>query len=312
MIARILVLFVLFAQISSASSNEILTLSLEPFAKKSWRTGKLDFYRTYQYSFKSSGNIKSLTVDTGDQFDLGAALATVDTDDLSSELNQLLAEKAFINQEVKRLSKLAKIDAVSARDVERYKSHSSQLKARIVRVREYLNASTIKAPFNGVVISRNVDLGEFVNPGQPVLVVAPLKDNLVVSTSVSEQELAELHLGKSLMVRDRFNDQAFVGLVKKIASTPNLSTGLFQVDLEVNADTSMTIGKLFDIEVLQDTRMVFKVPSHLASVDFNKTALVRVLDQNNNPTLKRFRVVGFDLDYIYIDARNNTQLSVVK
>ena len=310
MIARVVILLVLATL--SVNANEVLTLELEPYEKKSWRTGKLDFYRTYQYSFKSSGNIKTLAVDAGDEFTKGTILANVDTDDLSSELNQLLAEKAFINQEVKRLSKLAKIDAVSARDVERYKSHSSQLKASIVRVREYLEASTIKAPYDGVVISRNVDLGEFVGPGQAVLEVAPLKDNLVVSTAVTESELADLHLGKQLAVKDKTEQQVLPAMVKKIASTPNAMTGLFQVDLAIDTVNNMRIGKLFEVEVLQASTLVFKVPSHLASVDFNKTALIQVLDLDSKPRLKRFKVVDFDLEHIYIHAQQATQLSVVK
>ena len=103
-----------------------------------------------------------------------------------------------------------------------------------------------------------------------------------------------------------------MAIVKKIASTPNASTGLFQVDLAIEAANSMTIGKLFDVEVQQDSKLVFKLPNHLANVDFNKTALIQVMDENSQARLKRFKVVDFDLDFIYVDAQQYTQLTVIK
>jgi len=294
---------------------ESINLSLEPYVKTHSRTGQLDFYRTYQYSFKSSGEVSELNVDVGQQFKKGAVLASVDTDDLSSELNQLLAEKAFINKEVRRLSRLEKVDAVSASEVEQFKSRSSQLKARIIRVREYLDASSIVAPYDGVVLTRNVDLGEFVGPGQMVLTVAPVADNLVISVAVTEQELPEFQHGKEIVVEDVVNQRSLPARVKQIATTPNMKTGLFQVDLAISPTSpmqNMNIGKLFSVHVTARTELVFKVPNHLASVDFNRTALIQIVDENNNHRLKRFDVIDFDLDFVYIAAQNLSRLTVIK
>lgn len=307
----LMIMFILSMPVS-LYATEVLQLSLEPYEKKYMRTGQLSFYRTYQYSFKSSGDLKQLRVDVGDQFKKGDLLAAVDTDDLSSELNQLLAEKAFVNQEVRRLRELEKLDAVSARDVEKYRSRSSQLKAQIIRVREYLDASTIIAPYDGVVLSRNVDLGEFIAPGQSVLAVAPIESNLVISLAVAEHELGQLEYGKELVVRDKSGQRSLLATVKKIATTPSSMTGLFQVDLAIKPFSNITIGKLFDVEVSQQTGLVFKVPNHLANVDFNKTAVINIVDQDSKPRLKRFNVVDFDLDHIYVDAQQLTQLTIIK
>jgi len=310
-IASLLILGVMVFPFYSTGAESI-NLTLEPYVKSFTRTGQLNFFRTYQYSFKSSGEVSKLNVDVGEQFKKGALLASVDTDDLSSELNQLLAEKAFVNQEVRRLSRLAKVDAVSASEVEQYKSRSSQLKARIIRVREYLDASSIVAPYDGVVLTRNVDLGEFVGPGQMVLTVAPVAENLVIQVSVTEQELSEFRLGQEVTVQDTLLGRSLPAKVKQIATTPNMRTGLFQIDLSIAPTEHMSIGKLFDVHVTQQTELVFKVPNQFAKVDFNKTALIQIVDDNNKHRLKRFRVIDFDLEYIYVNAEQLTRLTAIK
>ncbi|MDC2889989.1 HlyD family efflux transporter periplasmic adaptor subunit [Psychrosphaera algicola] len=136
-------------------------------------------------------------------------LASVDTDELNSELNSLLAEKAFVNEEVKRLLTLRKQNAVSASEYERNKSQSSQLKAAIIRVRQLLEAASIVAPYDGIVISRLLELGEFAALGQTILEIAPIKDNLVINVDVLGSELRYLNYGVELPVsaRDKSNSQ---------------------------------------------------------------------------------------------------------
>lgn len=305
----ILLLSMMFTPLLQA---ETITLSPEPHITSSKRVGQLNFYRTYQYSFKSTGQLTTLNVDVGDQFKKGQLLAAVDTDDLNSELNQLLAEKKFVNEEVKRLTKLKKQNAVAVREVEKLKAQSSQLKAAITRVRDYLSAAIIKAPYDGVVLMRTADLGEWVAPGQLVLEVAPIENNLVVSVSVSETEVSNLSYGADVEIVSRSDGKASMASVKKVSATPNVQTGLFSVDLAIEPMSDMIIGKMFDVSVSQNNEFVFRIPVELASVDFNKTALVKVMDEQNQPALKRFQVVGYDLDNVFVSARDYSQLTLIK
>lgn len=300
----------LFCQV--VYSQEVLKVGLEPYSKEIERVGKLDFFRTYQYSFKSGGALQQLTVDVGETFTKGKLLATVDTDDLTAELNQLQADKVYVNQEVKRLSALSKIDAVSASELEHYKAQSSRLKAGIVRVKQYLQASSIRAPYDGVVISRNVDEGEWIAPGQTIVEVAPLENNYVIKVDLTEDEVAVLHQNKSIKINGYDEQEILLAKVKTVSSVPQPATGLFEVQLELETPYSANIGKQYKVRLETEQSFVFKVPVEYANLAFNQTATVKVMNSDNIAELRRFNVLGADLEFLYIKASDITELSLVK
>lgn len=293
-------------------ANDKAEFGLESYAKSSMRIGKLDFYRTYQYSFKSSGNLSQLNVDIGQQFSSGDILASVDIDELNSELNSLLAEKTYVNAELKRLTELQKQKVVSASDVERLRSQSSQLKAAIIRSRQLISAATIVAPYDGIVISRALELGEFVAPGQMVLEIAPIEDNLVVDVDVLESELANLTYGADISLHTRNSNRAMTGKVKKLTSTPNQVTGLYRVSLAVEPFERMTIGTMFNVALEEQLQYVFKVPAHLAKIDFNQTALVKIKSDTGQSVLTRFDIVDFNQDFVMLKPNGLSKLQITK
>lgn len=298
--------------LTSAYAADSVEIQLEPYNKVSIRKGSLDFYRTYQYSFKSSGNLSSLNVDVGEHFSRGDILASVDTDELNSELNSLLAEKAYVNEEVKRLTELRKQNAVSESELEKYKSTSSQLKAAITRVKKLMAATSIIAPYDGIVISRALELGEFVAPGQMVMEIAPFKDNLVVNLDVLESELAALKYGDEVQIEGEGAYSPKFGKVKKLTSTPNATTGLYRVSLSVEPFQSMTIGSTFDVYLSAQKVFVFKVPAHLAKMDFNQTALIKIKNDNGKVGLNRFEIADFNQDFILVKPSGLSSLKIIK
>jgi membrane fusion protein, multidrug efflux system len=299
----ILVFAILFG--FSANALESIQINAEPYAKKASRIGHLAFFKTYQQSFKSAGNITQLDLEEGQLFSKGDILAKVDTDDLSSELNQLIAEKAFVNKEIVRLKKLKKVNAVSESELDQMKSRSSQLRAQIIRTREFLDAAMIIAPFDGVVINRYVDAGEFVNPGQAVLALAPLENNYVVEVAVQDFMLDTLSVGQQIMLNNRQTGATLLGEIKTLAQMPEQATGLFVVKIAVTEAENARVGNLYDVVLTQSMQMVFPVPIAYAQLDFNQTALVMA---NNKPT--RFKLVDHDNEFVYLDSNGESQLEL--
>ncbi len=290
-----------------ANASEALEIKVEPYTKMTTRIGQLAFFKTYQQSFKSAGKVTQLELEEGQQFEKGQVLAKVDTDDLSSELNQLIAEKAFVNKEIERLKKLRKVNAVSQSDVDRLKSRSSQLRAQIIRTREFLDAALITAPFDGVAISRYVDAGEFVNAGQAVLSIAPLADNFVVEVAVQDKLLTHLNVGQQVMLVNRESGAKLIGQVTVLPQMPDKLTGLFVVKIGITDAPNTRIGNLYEVVLTQSMNLVYAVPTQYAQIDFNQTALVMVNDQT-----KRLKVVAHDVDTVYLEADSQQPLKIVK
>ena len=75
MISRVVILLTMVVCFSSwAFASETLEIKAEPYVKTNTRVGQLAFFKTYQQSFKSAGNVTELTLEEGQTFKKGDVL----------------------------------------------------------------------------------------------------------------------------------------------------------------------------------------------------------------------------------------------
>ena len=78
--------------------------------------------------------------------------------------------------------------------------------------------SIVRAPTDGVVSKRSVEIGQVVQPGQPLLALVPLQDVWVVA-NFKETQLTRIRPGQKAEVRvDSFPGSVFVGTVNSISA----------------------------------------------------------------------------------------------
>jgi membrane fusion protein (multidrug efflux system) len=81
-----------------------------------------------------------------------------------------------------------------------------------------LEHTVVRAPIDGVVSKRSVEVGQIVQPGQPLLALVPLQDVWVVA-NFKETQLTRIRPGQRAEVRvDSFPDTVFVGSVNSISA----------------------------------------------------------------------------------------------
>jgi HlyD family secretion protein len=81
-----------------------------------------------------------------------------------------------------------------------------------------LDYTQLKAPFNGVVLSKSAEPGEYLNPGSPVVTIGDLKHPWL-RAYVSERDLGLVKLGQPAKVTtDTWPDKAFEGRIVFISS----------------------------------------------------------------------------------------------
>ena len=118
---------------------------------------------------------------------------------------------------------------------------------------------TVYAPMDGVILTRNVEPGEFVQPGATALTMADLND-LTITVYVPEDRYGQVSLGQTAEVRvDSFPDLTFTATVVHIADqaefTPRnvqtvegRSSTFYAIKLKVNdPDGKLKIGMPADV-----------------------------------------------------------------
>lgn len=170
------------------------------------------------------------------------------------ESAQAALEEAKANYEI--VKKQEKIQQAEAR------KHQAEAALRLAETR--LGYATIPAPLSGVVLSKNVESGEYVAPGTPVVTVGDL-ENVWLRAYIHETDLGRVKLGQeAIITTDTYPDKAYRGRVSFIASqaefTPkNVQTQeervklVYRIKIDVpNPDMELKPGMPADAEILTE------------------------------------------------------------
>ncbi|MEM7254435.1 MAG: efflux RND transporter periplasmic adaptor subunit [Pseudomonadota bacterium] len=102
------------------------------------------------------------------------------------------------------------------------------------RIKEAIDNTSIRAPFDGVLNARGVEVGDYVMPGQVLGVVADLNP-LIVQGHASERERASLRAGQAGTARF-LDGGVYTGRLRYVSAMADPSTRTFSVELELDAD----------------------------------------------------------------------------
>jgi len=95
-----------------------------------------------------------------------------------------------------------------------------------------LTYTVLRAPFSGVVLVRQAELGEVVSPGMPIVTLADL-DHIWLRIYVPETDLGKVHWGQDVEVRtDTYPDKAYRGRISVISSEAEFTPKSVQTEKE--------------------------------------------------------------------------------
>ncbi|MGA3327401.1 MAG: efflux RND transporter periplasmic adaptor subunit [Terriglobia bacterium] len=114
--------------------------------------------------------------------------------------------------------------------VDRANVHQADQNLDLSRIR--LSYTVLRAPFNGVVLVRQAELGEVVSPGTPIVTLADL-DHLWVRVYVPETDLGKVQWGQAVDVRtDTYPDRIYHGRISFISSEAEFTPKSVQTEKE--------------------------------------------------------------------------------
>ncbi|HEY3045231.1 MAG TPA: HlyD family secretion protein [Vicinamibacterales bacterium] len=97
-------------------------------------------------------------------------------------------------------------------------AHVQQARAVLAQAELNLEYATVKAPIKGIVSRKSVEVGQIVQPGQPLMAIIPL-DTIWVTANFKETQLTNLRPGqKAVVTVDAYGRRKFTGHVESIAA----------------------------------------------------------------------------------------------
>lgn len=209
-----------------------------------------------------AGEVDKIHFNSGDEVRAGAALVSLDARTDSAQLKALEAAARLAEQEYERFQTLFKQGSISRSELDRRQSERDQAIATANAQRERVAQKTIRAPFSGKLGIRQVDLGQYLNPGNAVVTLQQLNP-IYVNFSLPERDQSLLKPG--LAVRATLSampDDVFTGEISAIEPGVDSTTRNFNVQATFrNDEQKLRPGMFARISIrLANSEQVVVVP----------------------------------------------------
>ncbi len=143
---------------------------------------------------EAGGVVRQLTFEAGQPVKAGTVLVQLNTANELAVLKSLEAAAKLAVVQRDRWQELGKEKLVSRAEVDQRASDAAVALANADAQRALISQKTIRAPFDGVLGLRKVNLGQFVNPGDPIVSLQAL-DPIYLDFSLPEQRIGEVTVG---------------------------------------------------------------------------------------------------------------------
>ena len=210
-----------------------------------------------------AGTVREIAFESGAVVGKGDLLVRLDTSSEEAQLRSLEAQVQWAKVSLDRQSTLRTNQLVSQSDLDSADAAWKQAVANADATRSIIEKKTIRAPFAGRLGIRQINLGQYLDAGKPIVSLQALSP-VYADFSMPQQDLGQLKPGMRVRVTtDAYAGREFEGTL--LAINPDLDSATRSVGLRAtfeNSDQALRPGMYAKIEVLlPQERPVLVIPA---------------------------------------------------
>jgi membrane fusion protein (multidrug efflux system) len=145
------------------------------------------------------GIVERIAFESGHTVRKGEVLVKLDARQEEAQLQAAQAQLELARVQLERMRGLRAKGVTSQAEYDAAAAAFTQAEARVGEIRATLDRKTIRAPFAGILGIRQVNLGQYLNAGDPVVPLQSL-DPIYVDFAVPQQQVANLRAGTEVAV----------------------------------------------------------------------------------------------------------------
>jgi membrane fusion protein (multidrug efflux system) len=218
---------------------------------------------------EAGGVIREILFEPGQRVKAGTVLVRLNTANEEATLRALEASARLAVQQRDRWRELGRQQLVSQSEVEERATQAATALAQVEAQRAMIAQKTVRAPFDGVLGIRRINLGQFVAPGDPLVNLQSL-DPILLDFTLPQQRLGQVAEGTAVRAMlDAMPGRRFDGTIVAIEPQIDPQTRNFKVQARlVNADLALRPGMFARVAFdLGGERAVVVVPQ--TAISFN-------------------------------------------
>ena len=255
------------------------------------------------------GLVDDIAFDSGKTVRQGDVLLRLDTRQEQAQLAAAEAQLGLARMNLERMSGLLGKGVTSKAEYDRAAAEQKQAEARVGEVRATIERKTIRAPFAGVLGIRQVNAGQYLNPGDPIVPLQSL-DPVHVNFSVPQQELGPLRAGAEVKVSAEDVPGDLVGKITAIDSVVDEGTRNIRVQASLaNPQRTLRPGMFVTTEIhMGEGHAVVTVPaSAVLNAPYGDS--VFVVEDIKGPTGATYR--GARQQFVKVGPGRGDQVALV-
>lgn len=252
-----------------------------------------------------AGRVAAIYVEAGDHVKRGQVLARLNVSvlqpqvaNLEAALEQARAEAELADAEYKRAQAVGASGALSAEETQRRKSTgvtaAAKVKvaaAQLAEAEARLARAEVRAPSDGVILTRNVEVGQTATPGGEALFRLSEGGEIELRGQVAEQDLPLLKVGQAVNVRLTGTAQVYQGRVRLLPAVIDPQTRLGMARVSLTPDPNLRPGAFARAEVTVSDAERAVLPQ-TAVLNDEKGSYVLIVNGQNKVERRAVRVSG--------------------
>ncbi len=162
--------------------------------------------------------------------------------------------------------------SLRSEDIKAARAGVTQAQSQLNYAKLQLNNAYIKSPISGIISKRNIEPGQYANPGMPLVEIVDL-GSIYFEATVSEMDIHNIRKNQTVSVTvDAVPNMQFVGNISKILPTADSSSRQFTIQVSIpNRDGKLKPGMF--------VRGGIEVGRHKDVLIIPKDALVNLTDE---------------------------------
>ena len=222
--------------------------------------------RVVELNAETDGRVVAIGIERGERLVRGQLIVRLDASDRNARLAQAVATVKQRELEFDAREQLKDESYVSDAQLQEAAALLETARAELVRAEIDIRNMTIRAPFDGALQDRMVEVGDYLQRGDPVATFVDDR-TLIISANVSEFDAHNVAKGASAEAK-LATGQVVTGIIRYVAPVADAATRTFVVELAIdNKEGDFRGGMTAELLIPAETVFAHKVSPALLTLD---------------------------------------------
>lgn len=245
----------------NGSAVEMIAVKRGDFISAIVATGTVEGMREVQIGSETNGKIRSIAVKEGSYVKKGDVIIHLDDTKLKAQLKDAEARLNYARLDLQRKTELYKEGAIAKNTLDDTQAKHDVAEAAVDLAKSRLEDTIIAAPITGIVIEKNVEIGEMVyanpatNKSASLVTLADIS-KVIIRAKVDEENIAKIAAGQPADVLiDAMPGKVFQGSVAQLLSKANKESKTVDVKILINGSLPVfKSGMTVDVSIIAERK----------------------------------------------------------